>query len=71
MTIKYEALSRTQQKTFKQHFEEEVKKVRYTALEECKSEIRGLKREHKYKTIRETLDNFIIELENLQMEMMK
>lgn len=70
MTIRYKTLDRTQQKTFKQHFEEEVRK-RYTALEECKSEIRGLKREHKYKTIRETLDNFIIELENLQMGLMK
>jgi hypothetical protein len=71
MTIRYKTLDRTQQKTFKQHFEEEVRKVRHTALEECKSEIRGLKRESKYKSIRETLDNFIIELENLQMGLMK
>ena len=71
MTIRYKTLDRTQQKTFKQHFEEEVRKVRYTALEECKSEIIGLKREHKYKTIRETLDNFIIEIEKIQMELMK
>ncbi len=68
MTIKYNSIPR---KTFSEHFDNVVNDVRIKECDTLKNELKNMKKEFKYKAIKDIIDELILKTEDKKKELEK
>ncbi len=68
MTIKYNSIPR---KTFSEHLDNVVNDVRIKECDTLKNELKTMKKEFKYKAIKDIIDELILKTEDKKKELEK